>query len=94
MTEQIRRNQDLIQKCDGIVKECDRIRDQKQRTDEVNEVIQHEISALKLAYLHVFPFSLYRSIRPDLSAMDDVDLAYHFFWHGINEGWSMEEFMR
>ena len=42
------------------------------------------------AFLHVFPYAIYREQRPDLASKSDQQIAEHFSHHGIREGVSLE----
>jgi hypothetical protein len=41
---------------------------------------------LMAALQHIFPYSAYRTKRPDLAQFKDPDLVDHFVFHGIHEG--------
>lgn len=89
-----RQNKDLSCKYDLLKKDLNKISGQKRELqDSLSSATGHS-AMLKAAYLHVFPYSHYRSIRPDLDSMDDIEIADHFFMYGLSEGCSIQDFMR
>jgi len=47
-------------------------------------------NALLGALRHVFPYSTYRQLRPDIAAFSDPNLVDHFVEHGIHEGVNLQ----
>ena len=46
---------------------------------------------IRTALFQIFPFNLYRHIRPDLAGFDDEQLVRHFCLTGLGEGSDLSE---
>ena len=46
---------------------------------------------IRTALYQIFPFNLYRHIRPDLADFDDEQLVRHFCLTGLSEGCDLSE---
>jgi chromosome segregation ATPase len=89
-----RQHKDLSCKYDLLKEDLNKISGQKREIQDLLSSATGHSAMLKAAYLHVFPYSHYRAIRPDLDSMDDIEIADHFFMYGLNEGYSIQDFMR
>lgn len=53
---------------------------------KLREKLEIELNNHKKALLHLFPYEVYRSQRPDLNTFEDKQLAEHFAIYGMKEG--------
>ena len=87
----------LVQERDGLsgerdqlAQERDGLRGERDRLVQERDGLSGERDQLAQAFLHVFPYAIYRDRRPDLASMNDQQIAEHFACHGIREGVSLE----
>jgi hypothetical protein len=60
-----------------------------QHDQEINQQSARQDSLLA-ALRHVFPYTNYRLLRPDLGSFNDEELVDHFVAYGINEGVNLQ----
>lgn len=71
---------------DGLAAERDGLISIRKRLDDQRDATREEFKQLKTAYLQIFPYIKYRSVRQDLIHMDDLEIANHYYRKGFSEG--------
>lgn len=74
----------LVAERDALRAERDALLAQLDQPVEDQERAARDV--LTAALRQIFPYSIYRDLRPDLNSLNDQDLVDHFVNHGIREG--------
>jgi hypothetical protein len=69
----------------SIESERDKCKAEMEKLLEEHETLKAAYERDRAALDHLFPYSAYRSRRPDLASLDDLQLIDHFVAYGIHE---------